>query len=97
MDTRNRDCTITLHKRRVLTEQPNSQTVGYTEAIPTLGPLTSHAAYAAGRISSNLKQAQNNSDGCSATATKVSSLSITSANPASIRICLAVDIRERRV
>lgn len=28
---------------------------GYTVAIPKLGPLTSHADYAAGRISSNLK------------------------------------------
>jgi hypothetical protein len=32
-----------------------SRIVGYTEAIPNLGPLTLHGAYAAGRISSNLK------------------------------------------
>jgi hypothetical protein len=33
----------------------NSRVVGNTEAIAKLGPLTSHADYAAGRISSNLK------------------------------------------
>jgi hypothetical protein len=33
MDTRHRDCTITLHNAVVLTEQPNSQIVGNSVAM----------------------------------------------------------------
>jgi len=60
--------------------------VAYTEAIPNLGPLTSHAAYAAGRISSNLKGSTKQFGWLQASATKLSFLSTASTNPATIRI-----------
>src|SRR6267378_1145549 len=49
--------------------------------------LIARAAYAASRISSNLKGTTKQFGWLQASATKVSSLSITSANPATIRIC----------
>ena len=62
--------------------------VGYTEAIANLLPLTARAAYAASRISSNLKGTTKQFGWLQAAATKVYFLLITSANPATIRICM---------
>jgi hypothetical protein len=65
------------------------------EPVANLLHLTARAAYAASRISSNLKGTTKQFGWLQASATKVSSLSITSANPATIRICnAAVEIRE---
>jgi len=52
--------------------------------------LIARAAYAASRISSNLKGTTKQFGWLQASATKVSSLSTTSTNPATIRICIEV-------
>ena len=65
----------------------NARMVGITEAIANLLPLTARAVYAASRISSNLKGTTKQFGWLQGTATKVSCLSVISANPATIRIC----------
>ena len=66
----------------------NFRIVGNSEA--NLKPLTFQFGYAASRISSILNGRTKQFGWLQASATKVSSLSITSTNPATIRICIEV-------